>query len=118
MRSDLFELAEQRPSLEAASIEDTESVPPEDRVDLFRDKEEEDTPLHILTSGIIDVTVTKDDIATLLHEGIVVDDNNDPAPENVCTPRTSYLPPRHSTSDFKALTLGVRVGTYLLVSQS
>ena len=49
----------------------------------------------------------------------MVDDDNEPGPENVLKSenvlvKVSCLPQRHSTSDFKILTLGVRVGTSLL----
>ena len=55
---------QQRTSLEAASIAESESVPPEDRVDRFRDKEDEETPLPILPSVGRGFTVTEDDIST------------------------------------------------------
>ena len=57
-------------------------VPPEEGVDKFRYKEEEETPLHILPSGSRGITVTKDDIATLHSERIAVYYDNDPAAEN------------------------------------
>ena len=58
-------------------------VPPEEGVDRFRDKENEGTPLPILPSGSRGITVTESDISTLHHEGISVNDDNNPAPENV-----------------------------------
>ena len=59
--------------MEAASIEDYESVTPEVGVDHLRDKEYEETPLPILLYGICSVTVTKDNIYTLCREDILVD---------------------------------------------
>ena len=46
------------------------------------DKEDEETPLPIIPSGSRGITVTKAYIAMLRCEGIAVDDDNDPAPEN------------------------------------
>ena len=45
---------------------------------MFRENEDEDTPLSILTSDIHGVPVTKYGIDTIIHEGILVDDYNDP----------------------------------------
>ena len=50
---------------------------------MFRENEDEDTPLSILTSDSHGVPVTKYGIDTIIHEGIVVDDDNDPDTENV-----------------------------------
>ena len=58
-------------------------MPPENIVDRFRDKEDEETPLSILPSGSRGVTVNEDDIATFHCEGIVVDNDNDTALDNV-----------------------------------
>ena len=66
--------------LEAASIAESEYVPPEDRVDRFRDKYDEDTPLPILLYDSRSVTFTKDYISTLPCEGILVGDDKYPAP--------------------------------------
>ena len=50
---------------------------PEDGVDRSRYEEDEETTLTILTSSSRGITVTKYDIATLRHEVIVVNyDNN------------------------------------------
>ena len=57
-------------------------VPSEEGVDRFRDKEYEETPLPILPSGSRRITLTEDGIATLRCEGIVVENNNEPDPEN------------------------------------
>ena len=56
--------------------------PPEEGVDRFRDKEYKDTPLTILPSGNHGITVAESNIATLRYEGISVNDDNNPAPEN------------------------------------
>ena len=58
-------------------------VPQEDGVDRFRDKEGKETSLPILPSVSHGVTVKKYDISTLRHEGILIDNDNDPVPENV-----------------------------------
>ena len=58
-------------------------VPPEEGVYRFRYKEDEETPLPIIPSGSCGITVTKADIDTLCCEGIAVNNDNDPAPENV-----------------------------------
>ena len=50
--------------MEDASIIESESVPPENIVDRFRDKEDEETPLPILPSVGRGFTVTEDDIST------------------------------------------------------
>ena len=57
-------------------------VPPEEGVDRFRDKEDEETPLPSLPSVSRGITVTEADIAIICSEGIAVNDNNKPAPEN------------------------------------
>ena len=59
-------------SLEAASTAESISVPLEGGVYHFRDKEDGDNPLHILTSVSRGVTVTDNNIDTLCCEGIVV----------------------------------------------
>ena len=61
----------------------SEVVTPENGVCRFRDEEEKETPLPILPSGSRGITVTESDITTLRHEGIAVDDDNSPAPDNV-----------------------------------
>ena len=58
-------------------------VPPEEGVDRFRDKEDEDNPLTILSSGSLGVTVTESDISTLRREWVSVEEDNEPAPENI-----------------------------------
>ena len=58
-------------------------MPPEYGVDRFIDEDNEETLLKILPSGSCGITVTKDKIATFRCEGIVVDNDNEPAPENV-----------------------------------
>ena len=58
-------------------------MPKEDGVDQFRDTEDEETPISIVTSEICDVTFMEYNISTLRCNGIVVDDDNDPEPENV-----------------------------------
>ena len=71
----------EKPSLDSSIA--LSVVPPEEGVDKFRYKEEEETPLHILPSGSRGITVTEADIATLRREGMIsVDDNNNPYPEN------------------------------------
>ena len=77
-KEDLFDL--EIPSLES-SIESA-VVPPEEGVDRFRDKEDEDTPLPTLLSCSLTITVMEADIATLRRAGIAVDDENYPVPEN------------------------------------
>ena len=52
----------------------------EDIVDGFRDNQDEETPLPILTSGSCGVTVAKDGISTLSCEGIVVEYDNESDP--------------------------------------
>ena len=54
-------------------------VPIYEGVYIFKDKEDEYTPLPILPSGSHVITLTESDIVTLFHEGIEVDDDNDPA---------------------------------------
>ena len=54
----------------------------EDGIDRFRDEEDEETLLPILPSRSRGVTVAKDNISTLCHEGIVVNSGNEPAPGN------------------------------------
>ena len=93
-------------------------VPPEEGVDRFRDKENEGTPLPILPSGSRGITVTESDISTLHHEGISVNDDNNPAPENVMQYDGVLPPPHHSPLDFMASILGIRVGTSLLEGPS
>ena len=58
-------------------------MPPEEGVDRFRYKEDEETPLHILLSGSRDFTVSKDNIATICSEGVLIDGDNEPTPENI-----------------------------------
>ena len=58
-------------------------MPTEDGVDRFRDKEDKNTPLHILPSSSSRVTFIRYDIAKICCDCIVVEDNNDPAPDNV-----------------------------------
>ena len=55
-------------------------VPPEEGVDRFIGKEDEDTPLSILLSGIRGIIVTEADIAMLHREMTAVDGKNPPAP--------------------------------------
>ena len=86
---DFFDCEEQQTPLEAAYIAESEFLPLEDGVERFRYKEGKDTPLPILPSGSRGVTVTKYDIATLRHEGIVVEDDNDPDPVIFFTQRMS-----------------------------
>ena len=57
-------------------------VPPDEGVESFRYKEDEETPLPILHLGSCGITVMEADIATLHSEGIVVDDDKKPTPEN------------------------------------
>ena len=57
-------------------------VLPEEGVERFRYKENEETILPILPSYSHGVTVTEADIAKLRCEGIAVDDNNKPSSEN------------------------------------
>ena len=75
---DLFDLG--RPCLKSsvASL----VVPPDEGVDRFRDKEDEDTPLPILPSSISGITVTEDDIDTHRREGVAIYYDNEPAPYN------------------------------------
>ena len=54
------------------SLIDSAVVPPEKRVYIFRDKEDEETPLPILTSGIHGIAVMEDEIAMLHFEGTEV----------------------------------------------
>ena len=58
-------------------------MPLEDEVERFREKEDEETTLPILPYGSRGVTVTKYDNTTLCCEGIVVEEDNYTAPENV-----------------------------------
>ena len=58
-------------------------VPPEEGVDRFRDKKDEETPLPIILSGSREITMTEADISTLHSEGISVNDDKDLAPENI-----------------------------------
>ena len=58
-------------------------VPLEEEIDRFRDKEDKETLLTILPSGSHGITVTEADISQLRREGIAVDDDNKPTPENV-----------------------------------
>ena len=57
-------------------------VLPEGGIDRFIDKKDEETPLPILPSGILGITVTEADIITLPREGIEVDNDNEPSIEN------------------------------------
>ena len=75
---DLFYL--ERPSLD--SYIDPAVVPPEEAVDRFIDDKDECIPLPILPSGSRGITVTEADITTLFREGVAVNDNNNPAPDN------------------------------------
>ena len=61
----------------------SEVVPPEDGVCKFRDKEDKEIPLPILPSRSHGITAAEDVITTLRHEGLAVDDDNRPAPDNV-----------------------------------
>ena len=70
-------------------------MPLEDRVYRFRDKEYEENPLPIIPYGSRGVTVTKDNISTLNREDNVVDDGNDPVPENVL--HSEDVLPSHET---------------------
>ena len=58
-------------------------LPPDEGVDRFRDKEDKETPLPILPSGSRGITLMEDDISTLRHDWISVNDNNHPSPKNV-----------------------------------
>ena len=71
-KEDLLNL--ERPSLDSSVA--LSVVPPEERIDRFRDKEDEETPLSILPSGSHGITVTEADIATLCCEGVAVGDGN------------------------------------------
>ena len=57
-------------------------VPPEEGVDRFIDKEDEETLLPILPPGSRGITVTEADISMVRHEGIEFYDDNYPAPDN------------------------------------
>ena len=57
-------------------------VPPEEGLDKFRDKEDEETPLPILPSCIHGITATEADIDTLRCDWIGVNKDKKPAPEN------------------------------------
>ena len=48
-----------------------------------KDNKDEENPLPVLNYVRRGVDVTKDNIATLLHEVIMVLNDNEPAPENV-----------------------------------
>ena len=65
------------------SYTDSAVVPPEEGVDRFRDKEDEDAPLPILPSGSCGITMTEADIATICLEGISVDEDKNPALYNI-----------------------------------
>ena len=71
----------ERTSLESSIA--SKVIPLEEGVDSFRDNEDEETPLPILSSGSCGNTVTEADITTLRREGIEVNDNKNPIPENV-----------------------------------
>ena len=70
-----------RPSLDSSIY--SAVVPPEDGIDMFIYKEDKETPLPILPSGSCGITVMEADISTIHLEGIAVNDNNKPAPENI-----------------------------------
>ena len=74
-------------------------VPPEQGVDRFRDKEEEETPLTIIPSGSHYITVKEYCIATLRCKGIEVDECNDRTPEN--TMHYDYVLPTPSSLKFR-----------------
>ena len=57
-------------------------VPPEEGIERFRDKEDEETPPPILPSASRGITLTEAEISTLRREGIAVDNDNNPTPEN------------------------------------
>ena len=57
-------------------------VPPEEGTDRFIDKEDKETPLPILPSGNCGINVTEAEITTLYRDGVLADENNDPAPDN------------------------------------
>ena len=61
------------PSLESSIY--SEVFPPEEGVDRFRKKEDEETPLPILPSGSHGITATGAYIFTLSRKVIAVDDN-------------------------------------------
>ena len=67
-------------------------VTPEEGVDRFRDNEDEDTPMAILPADSCGITVMEAYIPTLQHEGISVDEDNYPDPEN-CMHSEDVLPP-------------------------
>ena len=74
----------------------SEVVPPEEGVCKFRDEEYEETPLPILPSGSHGMTAAEAVITTLRHEGIAVDDDNRPAPDNVMQYYDVFPSPNHS----------------------
>ena len=76
-------------------------MPPEEGVDRFRYKEDEETPLHILLSGSCDVTVSKDNIATICSEGVLIDGENEPTPENILDSKDVLNAPDTLNSGFE-----------------
>ena len=58
-------------------------LPPEEGLDRFRDKKYGETHLPILPSGSRGITMTEAGIATIRRRGISVDDDKEPAPDNV-----------------------------------
>ena len=106
----LFDL--EIPSIE--SLTATAVVTPEERVYRFRYKEDKETPLPILPSGSHGITATEAYIVTLRHEGIEVNDNKNPAPENFMRSGDVFPTPLHSHSYFVESILGARVVNYLL----
>ena len=70
----------ERPSLDSSI--DSEIVPPEKGVDRFRNNEDEDTFLPILSSVSRGITVTEAGICTLWREEVAVDEVNSPTPDN------------------------------------
>ena len=78
-------------------------MPPEEEVDRFRYKKDEEIPLPILTSSCRGVTVTKYDITTLRREGIVVYNDNDPDPEIVVRYKSSLPSPETLNFGFQGI---------------
>ena len=89
-------------------------LPPEEWVDRFSYKEDEENPLPILLSGSSEITVTEADIATLCREGIEVNEKTTLPLRISCILMMSFLLPHHPPLVFMASILVVRVGTSLL----
>ena len=98
-KEDLLDL--ERPSLESSI--DSSVVPPEEGIGRYRDKEYKETPLPILPSVRRGITVTEAGISTLFSEGIEVNNDNEPSPDNSMQSDDVFTTPLSLTFGFHGL---------------